>query len=505
VLAGRSTLREEPVIPLSDLEILIRSWHPLIFVETHEEERLQALVEEVAARLGLPIYTWTATEGLRRGGTAPCLYDSQAPLKALQNLASLTAAALYLLKDFHRYLEDAVVVRKVRDLCPISSRDGRTLIVSGPSITVPTELQRVGVTFRLDLPGEPELTALVERSLPRLAAQHRVRFDLSAADREKIVAGLRGLTLVEAERALARLAVERLASGRPQTDILLQVKKEMIERDGLLEFIPQATGLEAVGGLARFKGWLATRKAAFTAEARAFGVEAPRGVLLLGVQGCGKSSCVKAVAREWGLPLLKLEATRLYNKFIGESEKNLERVLTVAEGMAPVVLWIDEIEKGFAYTRSGESDAGLSKRLYGRLLTWLQERKAPIFLVATCNDAGALPPELMRKGRFDEVFFVDLPSAQERTDILKIHLARRKRDPAGFDLKALAAASEGFSGAELEQAIVAALHAAFSRKADLSTDLILEEVRNTHPLSVLRREDIEALRTWAAGRTVPAS
>jgi SpoVK/Ycf46/Vps4 family AAA+-type ATPase len=355
------------------------------------------------------------------------------------------------------------------------------------------------------LPGEPELTALVERSLPRLAAQHRVRFDLSAADREKIVAGLRGLTLVEAERALARLAVERLASGRPQTDILLQVKKEMIERDGLLEFIPQATGLEAVGGLARFKGWLATRKAAFTAEARAFGVEAPRGVLLLGVQGCGKSSCVKAVAREWGLPLLKLEATRLYNKFIGESEKNLERVLTVAEGMAPVVLWIDEIEKGFAYTRSGESDAGLSKRLYGRLLTWLQERKAPIFLVATCNDAGALPPELMRKGRFDEVFFVDLPSAQERTDILKIHLARRKRDPAGFDLKALAAASEGFSGAELEQAIVAALHAAFSRKADLSTDLILEEVRNTHPLSVLRREDIEALRTWAAGRTVPAS
>ena len=211
------------------------------------------------------------------------------------------------------------------------------------------------------------------------------------------------------------------------------------------------------------------------------------------------------MAREWGLPLLKLEATRLYNKYIGESEKNLERVLTVAEGMAPVVLWIDEIEKGFAFSRSGDSDAGLSKRLFGRLLTWLQERKAPVFLVATCNDAGALPPELMRKGRFDEVFFVDLPSAQERTDILTIHLARRKRDPAQFDLKALAGASEGFSGAELEQAIVAALHAAFSRKADLSTDLILEEVRSTRPLSVLRREDIEALRTWAAGRTVPAS
>ncbi|MGH7376086.1 MAG: AAA family ATPase [Candidatus Methylomirabilales bacterium] len=493
------------MIPLSDLEILIRSWHPLIFVETHEEERLQVLVEEVAVRLGVPIYTWTATEGLRRGGTAPGLYDSRAPLKALQNIASLTGVALYLLKDFHRYLEEAVLVRKVRDLCPAFSRDGRTLIISGPSIAVPAELQRVGVTFRLDLPGEPELKELVERSLPRLAAQHRVRFDLTAADRERIVDGLRGLTLAEGERALARLAVERLTSGRPQADILLQVKKEMIERDGLLEFIPQATGLNAVGGLARLKGWLATRRAAFTAEARAFGVEAPRGVLLLGVQGCGKSSCVKAVAREWGLPLLRLEATRLYDKYIGESEKNLERVLAVSEGMAPVVLWIDEIEKGFAYSRTGDSDAGLSKRLFGRILTWLQERKSPVFLVATCNDVGTLPPELMRKGRFDEVFFVDLPGAEERTEILRIHLARRKRDPARFDLAALAAASEGFSGAELEQAIVAALHAAFSRKTELTTDLILEELRNTRPLSVLRREEIDALRTWAAGRTVPAS
>ena len=493
------------MIPFSDLEILIRSWHPLIFVETHEEERLQVLVEEVAVRLGVPIYTWTATEGLRRGGTAPGLYDSHVPLKALQNIASLTGVALYLLKDFHRFLEEAVLVRKVRDLCPAFSRDGRTLIVSGPSIAVPAELQRVGVTFRLDLPGEPELKDLVERSLPRLAAQHRVRFDLTAADREKIVDGLRGLTLAEGERALARLAVERLTSGRPQADILLEVKKEMIERDGLLEFIPQATGLAAVGGLARLKAWLATRRTAFTAEARAFGVEAPRGVLLLGVQGCGKSSCVKAVAREWGLPLLRLEATRLYDKYIGESEKNLERVLAVAEKMAPVVLWIDEIEKGFAYSRTGDSDAGLSKRLFGRFLTWLQERKGPVFLVATCNDVGTLPPELMRKGRFDEVFFVDLPSPDERTEILRIHLARRKRDPAHFDLAALAAASEGFSGAELEQAIVAALHAAFSRKTDLTTDLILEEIKNTRPLSVLRREEIESLRAWATGRTVPAS
>lgn len=493
------------MIPLSDLEILIRSWHPLVFVETHEEERLQALVEEVAVRLGFPVYTWTATEGLRRGGTGPSLYDSQAPLKALQNIGSLTAVALYLLKDFHRYLEDAVLVRKVRDLCPVFSRDGRTLIISGPSITVPAELERVGVTFRLELPGEAELKALVERSLPRLAAQHRARLDLTAADRERIVEGLRGLTLAEAERALSRLAVERLTSGRPPTDILLEVKKEMIERDGLLEFIPQATGLEAVGGLARLKGWLATRKAAFTAEAKAFGVEAPRGVLLLGVQGCGKSSCVKAVAREWSLPLLRLDATRLYDKYIGESEKNLERILAVAEGMAPVVLWIDEIEKGFAYSRTADSDAGLSKRLYGRLLTWLQERKAPVFLVATCNDVGTLPPELMRKGRFDEVFFVNLPSADERTAILRIHLARRKRDPGRFDLAALAAASEGFSGAELEQAIVAALHAAFSRKIELSTALILEEIKSTRPLSVLRREDIDALRAWAAGRTVPAS
>jgi len=273
----------------------------------------------------------------------------------------------------------------------------------------------------------------------------------------------------------------------------------------VLDCVPEQEGLDDVGGLRALKAWLERRRDALTPEAKKFGVEAPRGILLLGVQGCGKSLAAKAVAKSWGLPLLRLEPGRLFDKFIGESEKNLDRALATAERMAPCVLMIDEIEKGFASVVSSDSDGGLSRRILGRLLGWMQERAAPVFLVATCNQITALPPELMRKGRFDEIFFIDLPGADERRQIFAIHLTRRHRDPKGFDLDALASASEGFSGAEIEQAVVAALYTAFARRTELSTEHILEEIKATKPLSVTRAEEIEALREWAQGRAVPAS
>jgi SpoVK/Ycf46/Vps4 family AAA+-type ATPase len=296
-----------------------------------------------------------------------------------------------------------------------------------------------------------------------------------------------------------------MALTRSDCERIIELKKQVIEREGYLEFWPRTEGFSAVGGLRGLKAWLERRRSAFTDQARDFGLDPPKGLLLLGVQGCGKSLCAKAIAREWELPLLKLEPGRLYEKYIGESEKRLERALDLAVQLAPVVLWIDEFEKGFAAVSQSESDAGLSKRIFGRLLAWLQDRPAPVFVVATCNDVLSLPPELMRKGRFDEIFFVDLPGPEDRSSIFAIHIHARRRDPAAFDLPCLAASSQGFSGAEIEQAIVSALYAAFASGSDLTTDLIVRELECTRPLSVVRAEEVASLRFWASSRTVLAN
>jgi SpoVK/Ycf46/Vps4 family AAA+-type ATPase len=295
-----------------------------------------------------------------------------------------------------------------------------------------------------------------------------------------------------------------LALTRDDLQHVVDMKKELFQKDGVIDFIAGDDTLGSVGGFARLKAWLAKRQRAFTAEAREFGIVPSKGILLLGVQGCGKTLLAKAVAQDWGLPLLKMEPGRLYDKYIGESERNFDKALSVAEGMAPCVLMIDELEKGFSSVASSEADAGLSRRVFGRLLGWLQDRKAPVFVVATSNHIDQLPPELVRKGRFDEIFFIDLPDHAERVQIFTIHLAKRKRDPKAFDLDALASAAEGFSGAEIEQAVVAGLYTAFDARTELATAHIVEELGATRPLSVTRREEVDALRAWALERAVPA-
>ncbi|HEU5193363.1 MAG TPA: AAA family ATPase, partial [Methylomirabilota bacterium] len=339
----------------------------------------------------------------------------------------------------------------------------------------------------------------------RIRKERPLRVQLSEAEMDACVERLRGMTAFEAERTLSQAIVRDNGLTRDDIEYIVSIKKELLKRDGLLEYIAPEENLAQVGGFATLKAWLAKRKRALEPAAKEFGIELPKGILLLGVQGAGKTLVAKAVAREWGLPLLKMEPGRLYDKYIGESDKNLEKALRMAEAMAPCVLMIDEIEKGLAYSQSTESDGGLSRRIFGRLLGWLQDRKTPVFVIATSNAISQLPPELTRKGRFDEIFFIDLPSTEERKEVFAIHLKKRKRDPAAFDLEQLAAAADGFTGAEIEQVVVAGLYTAFSRSVELSTTILVEELRATKPLSVTRREEIDELRTWARERTVLAS
>ncbi len=487
-----------------DLELLIQSRHPLVIVETWEEERLEAALREVAGRLAMPMHVWTLTGGLRRPEADHHVYDSKEPLKALANLPTLGGDGVWLFKDLHHYLHEPEVGRTLRDLGQLEPGQRRTVVLVAPSVDPPAHLQKLAVRYRLALPGEIELRRLVHRVVEDLGRRVPVRVQLADADYRRLIEGMKGLTLHEAERALTKAILDDRALTDADVLMVQEAKRELLRDEGVVEYLaPQADGV-ALGGLGRFKSWLEKRQRAFTPEARSFGLPAPKGVVLLGVQGCGKTLAARTVAESWQLPLLKLEPGRLFGKFIGESEQNLERALQLAEHMAPCVLLIDEIEKGFAGASGSEADGGVSRRILGRILGWLQDRTAPVFVVATCNAVDDLPPEMLRKGRFDEIFFVDLPDAAERKAILALHLERRGRESGAFDLDALVEAAEGFSGAELEQAVVAGLYSAFAAGTDIDTPTLLDELRGTRPLSITRGEDVAALRAWARERAVPA-
>jgi len=354
------------------------------------------------------------------------------------------------------------------------------------------------------MPDETEIEQIIRDTFRELSRFSQIRTDLTRSQFQHIIRTLRGLTAHEARMAVSRVILDDDCLNADDIKRLLEVKREMVREGGLLEYIDSEIDMDDLGGLDNLKKWLKKRAGALTPKAREFGLQPPRGVLLLGVQGCGKSAACKAVAATWKMPLLKLDPGQLYDKYVGESERNLRKAIKQAESMAPVVLWIDEIEKAFASAGAESTDGGLSKRMFGTLLNWLQDHKSPIFCVATANDITALPPELVRKGRFDELFFVDLPGHDVRELVFAIHLLGRKRDPSRFNLSALADASEGFSGAEIEQAIVGALYAAFGHDRDLTQDDLLAELRDTRPLSITMAERVAALRAWAANRCVPA-
>jgi SpoVK/Ycf46/Vps4 family AAA+-type ATPase len=491
--------------PLRDLELTIQSRYPFVAVETSEEDRLEKALFDIAGDLRVPFFVWTVTSGLRRAGLLNAMYDTQQPLRALNTVAAMPGEAMFLMKDLQRYFTEPAVVRKLLDLAPEFQHDRRVVVFSAVRIELPAELGSLTAHHTLELPGADELKRIVTQAIVACERDGPVKVELPAADLDRLVERLRGFTAFEAERAVTRAIVKNRSLGARDIETIVEIKKELLKKDGVLEYIAPEENLAEVGGFENLKTWLAKRKRAFAPEAKQFGIESPRGILLLGVQGGGKTLVARAVAKEWGLPLLKLEAARLYDKYVGETEKNLEKALKMAEQMAPCVLMIDELEKGLSYSAGADSDAGLSKRVFGRLLGWLQDRKAPVFVVATSNNIKELPPELTRKGRFDEIFFVDLPNGNERRAIFAVHLKKRKRNAALFDLDALAAASEGFTGAEIEQAVVSALYTAFSKGTEVTSAIIAAELSATKPLSVTRAEEISALREWARDRTVMAS
>ena len=490
---------------MEDLKLLIRSRYPILYVETYEEERMEDLLAAVAADLGLPFWTWSVTRGLHRRGTEQPVYDTTQPLALLRHLGALHSPGVYLLRDFHPFFSDPTVVRHLREYAQRDAHPG-TVVLCSPALDLPVELRKLAARYALELPDEAELRRIVVATFRQLDGTRKLRYELDETSLRQLAHNLRGLTASEARRIVARCAFDDLALTPGDVACVLEGKREQLARGSLLEFVAVDQEQPGLGGLGNLKRWLERAHAGFGARAKTLGIQPPRGVLLVGVQGCGKSLAAKTIARLWQLPLLRLEPGRLFDKYVGESEKNLRQVLESAEAIAPAVLWIDEIEKVFAAGGSSEADAGLGRRLFGSFLTWLQERKAPVFVAATANDLSALPPELLRKGRFDEIFFVDLPDAAARAEILTVHLRARRQDPGAFDLARLVEASDGFSGAEIEQAVVAAIYGMLAEgAADLGTERLLEEIERTSPLSWTHREQIEALRTHARDRFVFAN
>ena len=477
-----------------DLKSLVLSFHSLIAIETVEEDRARSLLREVATDLRLPLFEWSITSGFfRLNGTSAD--GTKDPLAALNHIADIgDTDAVYLLKDLTPHLTNPNIGRALREIVQKLVATRSAIVLTGDPLELPKDVEAMAVRFTLQMPDESELREVIRSVVDSMSVRQKVAVELTRDDAQRLVQALSGLTLNQARQVIAHAIVMdgKLSSDDIQT--VVRCKGEMIERGGILEFFPVEENRFQLGGFGRLKDWLETSKVGFTAEARALNLSAPRGILLVGVQGCGKSLAAKFVAREWQLPLLKLDAGRLYEKYVGESEKNFRKATALAEAMAPVILWLDEIEKVFAQGGSSESDGGLSQRLFGAFLTWLQEKREEVFVVGAANDLMNVPPELLRKGRFDEVFFVDLPIEEERVNIFQIHLSMRKQDPKNFDLQKLAAATDGFSGAEIEQAVISGLYRSLQKKQPLGTDAVIEAARNTLPLSISRREDVERIR-----------
>lgn len=492
-----------------ELELAVRARVPLIALVTPEEGRaMERLLRPLAKewREGR-LLVWSSTEGFR---TVPLAEGERTerisapdPLSALDVIAGDEGPALFILKDFHHHVDGAAVLRKLRDLFPTLGAAGKQVVFLGPRFRVPDDLEKEVEVIDFPPPGLDELSETLD-SLVEYLPVEEVR--LSPSGREDLLKGLLGLTLHEAETVLAKALVRDGALTDAAVELVLGEKRQIVRRGGLLEFYEAEEDLDDVGGLASLKEWLQRRHDAFSEDARQFGLPVPKGILVLGVQGCGKSLVAKAVSRAWKMPLLRFDVGRIFGKYIGESEAAIRRVAQTAEAVAPAILWIDEIEKGFAGATSEAHDTGVSARVLGTFLTWLQEKRKPVFVFATANSLRNLPPELLRKGRFDELFFVDVPSPEERAEVFAVHLRKRARDPAAFDLAALAAKTESFTGAEIEQVVNEALYAAFAdgRRALAQADLE-RAAGEIIPLAVTMRESIAAMRHWASTRARLAS
>ncbi len=489
---------------LKEIRLLIRSRYGLILIKTIEEARMESLLKYLADSMNLPLFIWIPSKGLKRFDLDNTVYGTDDPKQALGHIEHSLMPAIYYFQGLSPYIDDPVLKSKISGLASSFSHIEGAMVIAGNNMDLPDTAMLHAAEVVPPAPKRDDYEDLLNNIIRDIKSRMHITVDINDDDMKLLLNNLQGLTLLEAEKILTRAIIEDRSLNADDIRKVIDAKKSIVERDGLLEYFPVERSLADIADLSTLKKWLNKRKSIITKpeQAASYGLVFPKGILLLGVPGSGKSLCAKAVAMEWKLPLLKMDPSNLYNKYIGESEKNFKRAMETSEKMSPVVLWIDEIEK--AFSSGSDSDSGVSQRVLGIFLSWMQERKGQVFVVATSNDVKKLPPEFLRKGRFDEIFFVDLPDEKTREHIFKIHLECRGRDPEHFDLQSMASATEGFSGAEIEQVIVSSLYTAFSNESPLTTDLLIEESAGTLPLSRTRAEHIQSLRDWARDRTVSA-
>ncbi len=492
---------------LNRFEQLIRAHHPCISIITYEEDYALDIVKKAAKQLNRRLWIWSVTDGLRDGMRLEeglPISDTEHPAAALYFLSQRENGSIAVMRDLARHLSDARTLRFLRETIAKFKQAGGTLILLDNEDNFPQVINAVATQFEISYPDETELEEIVISALREYNKENPIKIDVTRKELPIIIRNLKGLNRTQAYQVIIDAVAEDRRFHMGDINTILSRKRQMIQKGGLLEYVESPTSLDEIGGLRRLKRWLKQREDVFSENATNFGLEAPRGVLMLGVQGAGKSLCAKAIATAWYRPLLRLDVGALYDRYIGESERRLRDALRQAEMMAPIIFWIDEIEKAFASAASRSTDGGLSQRMFGTLLTWMQEHRSAVFIVATANDIEALPPELLRKGRFDEIFFVDLPSFETRKEIFIIHLRKRNRNPDNFDIDALSESADGYSGAEIEQSIISALHNAFAENKELDTSIILQALEQSPPLSVTMSEKVQSLREWAQGRCVPA-
>lgn len=485
-----------------DFKLLLRARYPLIYIPTYEEERVEAAIREEAANQGnRPVYTWDFVDGYQ-GNPNDAGFGRRNPLQALELVEKLPASApgVFILRDYHRFLEDVAIARKLRNLARLLKSQPKNIVLLSPRIAIPDDLMEVVTVLEFPLPVAAEIKTEVERLLQATSNS------LSDKVLDDLVRSCQGLSMERIRRVLGRAIAKRGELQAEDVDLVLEEKRQTIRQTQILDFYPATEQISDIGGLDNLKDWLIRRGGAFTERARQYGLPHPRGLMLVGIQGTGKSLTAKAIAHHWHLPLLRLDVGRLFGGLVGESESRTRQMIQVAEALAPCILWIDEVDKAFSGLGS-KGDAGTTSRVFGTFITWLAEKTSPVFVVTTANDIQALPPEMLRKGRFDEIFFVGLPSQEERKAIFCVHLSRlRLHNLKSYDMDRLAYETPDFSGAEIEQTLIEAMHIGYSQNRDFNTEDIIDAASQIIPLARTATEQIQKLQEWAAaGRARLAS
>ncbi len=496
-----------------ELEVLIRARYPVINVISWEEDRVIEHLAKIANSRNKKLFSWSLNTGIVPHGLTTNSKNNidastKDPLQALNRVIDHIEPAIFLFKDFHPFMSSRnfTIVRRLREVSDSLKNSYKTLVIITPNMRLAEDLEKDVTVLDYSLPSAEDLKKLILKVIDDIKENPKISVNIDEKGIEGIINAILGLTLKEAENVLAKTLIMRGRLDSKDIDIFLEEKKQIIRKSGLLEYFEAQESFASIGGLDLLKEWLQKRSLAFSENAKEFGLPAPKGALFLGIQGCGKSLSAKAVSAAWKMPLLRFDAGKLFESALGSSEENLRKAIKVAESVSPCILWIDEIEKAFGgMGSSGSNDGGTSARIFGALLTWLSEKKSPVFVIATANNIDRLPPELLRKGRFDEIFFLDLPNPQERYEILYIQLTKRNRSPENYDLENLAFLTEGFNGAELEEVVISALYEAYYANRELEQEDLVTSIKSTVPLSQTMKEQVRHLREWCADRARPAS